>query len=282
MIPHGATPINDMISVVREDQQWTYFCGLQPVFRHPEDDRRSFRMFTAQLCCQGACTQADIVRTFGVSKKSVLRSVRKYRKAGVDGFYRPRRAGGPTVMTTEVTAQAQRLLDFGHSRSEVARELDIKYDTLRKAINQGRLKEPTSADNTEESSRTSEASAPPPVPSDKSSRSEVDAAAGEEMGIACTRPCERVLAALGRLPGGATSQFQPCRDVSYGGVLAALPALAENGLFRHLETLPVLSGYYMTFHVILLLAYMALCRIKTTAVRAAGGTGQADGLGPYP
>jgi prepilin-type processing-associated H-X9-DG protein len=45
-------------------------------------------------------------------------------------------------------------------------------------------------------------------------------------------------------------------------VLCALPALAENGLFAHLETLPVLSGYYMTLHLILLLAYMALCRIK--------------------
>ena len=82
------------------------------------------------------------------------------------------------------------------------------------------------------------------------------------MGIACTRPCERVMAALGQLPGGATTQFQPCRDVSYGGVLCALPALAANGLFRHLGTLPELSGYYMKFHVILLLAYMALCRIK--------------------
>ena len=36
----------------------------------------------------------------------------------------------------------------------------------------------------------------------------------------------------------------------------------QNGLFRHLGTLPELSGYYMKFHVILLLAYMALCRIK--------------------
>ncbi len=70
------------------------------------------------------------------------------------------------------------------------------------------------------------------------------------------------MAALGLLPGGATTQFQPCRDVSYGGVLCALPALAENGLFRHLEKLPVLSGYYVKLHVILLLAYMALCRIK--------------------
>ena len=50
--------------------------------------------------------------------------------------------------------------------------------------------------------------------------------------------------------------------MTYGGVLCALPALAENGLFRHLETLPVLSGYYRTLHVILLLADRALCRVK--------------------
>lgn len=261
MIPHGATRINDLISVVRQDHQWAYFCGVQPVFQHPEDDRQSFRMFTAQLCYQGACTQAQIIRTFGVSKNSVLRSVAKYRREGIDGFYRPRRSRGSPVMTAEVTARAERLLNLGHARREVAEELGVKYDTLCKAINQGRVQQPALVS-------AEEVSLPPPVShspvaaSDKSTRSDADAAAGDEMGIACTRPCERVMAAIGVLPGGATTQFQVCRDVSYGGVLCALPALAENGLFRHLESLPVLSGYYMKLHVILLLAYMALCRIK--------------------
>jgi len=218
-------------------------------------------MFTAQLCCQGACTQAQIIRAFGVSKNSVLRSIAKYRREGISGFYQRRQSHGPLVLTAEVTAQAQRLLDLGHTRSEVAEELGVKYDTLRKAINQGRLREGASPP-ADEVSHKSAASEPPVVPSDKSSRSDGDAAAGDQMGIACTRPCERVMAAVGLLPGGATTQFQPCRDVSYGGVLCALPALAENGLFRHLEKLPVLSGYYVKLHVILLLAYMALCRIK--------------------
>lgn len=261
LIPDGATPINDLISVVRQDKHWTYFCGVQPVFQHPDDDRQSFRMFTAQLCCQGACTQAQIIRTFGVSKNSLLRSVAKYRKEGINGFYQPRKGRGPSVMTAEVTAQAQKSLDLGRSRREVGEELGIQYDTLRKAINQGRLREPTPTPP-EEVAQPPAASDPPVAASDKSTRSDADAAAGEEMGIACTRPCERVMAALGLLPGGATTQFQPCRDVSYGGVLCALPALAENGLFSHLGTLPTLSGYYMKLHVILLLAYMALCRIK--------------------
>jgi len=56
MIPDGATQISELISVVRQDDQWTYFCGVQPVFQHPEDDRQSFWMFAAQLYCQGTCT----------------------------------------------------------------------------------------------------------------------------------------------------------------------------------------------------------------------------------
>jgi len=261
LIPSGATQLSDLISVFCQDGKWTYFCGVQPVFEHPEDDRQSFRMFTALLCCQGACTQAQIIRAFGVSKNSVLRSVAKYLEEGIGGFYGPRRGRGPSVMTAEVIVQAEKLLAAGHSRKEVAKKLDVQCDTLRKAIKQGRVQEPTPVAAEEVSSPPS-ASQAPIAASDKSARSDTDAAAGDEMGIACTRPCERVLAALGRLPGGAPTKFQPCRDVSFGGVLCALPALAANGLFRHLGKLPELAGYYMKFHVILLLAYMALCRIK--------------------
>jgi hypothetical protein len=52
-----------------------------------------------------------------------------------------------------------------------------------------------------------------------------------------------------------------------------------------LQTLPVLSGYYMTFHVILLLAYMALCRIKTAEqlqYRPPGELGKLIGLDRIP
>ena len=82
LIADGATRISDFISVVRENGLWTYFCGAQPVFHHTETDRQSFRMFTAQLICQGACRQVDIVRAFGVSKQSVIRSVNKYLRRG--------------------------------------------------------------------------------------------------------------------------------------------------------------------------------------------------------
>jgi transposase len=242
-------------------------------------------MFTAQLICQGACRQIDIIRAFGVSTNSVQRSVQKYRLAGVAGFYQPRKARGPSVMTDEVTTQAQELLHRGCSRREVAEQLDIRYDTLRKAINQGRLHEPltTTKSPSVSASDKSKSSTSDVVASDKSERSIADARA--EMGVACTRPEERVLAAIGMLQG-APIRFEECRDVSFGGVLCALPALVTNGLFEHLQkSFPSLSGYYTTLQVMTLLAYMALCRIKTVEqlqYESPGELGKLMGLDRVP
>ncbi len=289
LIPEDATRISDLISVVRQDGQWFYFCGTQPVFQHAEADLRSFRMFTAQLCVQRACKQAEIIKAFGVSKSSVLRSVNKYREEDIAGFYQPRRARGAPVMTPEVIQQAQQRFEQRRSKADVARELNIPYDTLRKAIDQGRVELPDLPADHDDDVAESPALGPTLVTTpatDKSTRSSQDRAAGEEMGVACTRPIERVLASLGKLPGGAQTQFESCRDVSYGGVLCALPALIANGLFRHLQTtFPTLTGYYTTLHVILLLAYMALCRIRAVEqlqYESPGELGKLMGLDRVP
>jgi transposase-like protein len=276
LVPDGATTINDRISIIRQNGEWTYFYGVDPIFRHPETDRRSFRMFTAQLICHGRCRQSDVVRTFGVSANSVKRSVKKFREMGIASFFQPRAVRGATVMTADVTRRAQELLDRGRSRREVATELGIKCDTLRKAIKQERLQEPAPSTVSPMPRSTDEVS-------DKSDRSVADASA--EMGVACTRPIDRVLAAVGALQGAPT-EFEACRDVSFGGVLCGLPALAENGLFEHLlATFPSLSGYYTTLHVVTLLAYMALCRIKTVEqlqYAAPGELGKLMGLDRVP
>lgn len=212
IIPAGATPINDVMSVFRGEGRWTYFCGFNPVFEHPEGDGRSFRMFTAQLVSRGQCRVTEIVRTFGVSKNSVLRSVAKYRQEKVEGFFHPRRGRGATVMTAEVTAQAEALLAQGHTRCEAAESLGVKPDTLRKAIEQGRVREPSDSVSPPAAVATEPVSpSPAAIPSpmretDKSTRSDADAAAGDEMGVACTRPVERVLASLGQLPEGASTR----------------------------------------------------------------------------
>lgn len=82
------------------------------------------------------------------------------------------------------------------------------------------------------------------------------------MGMGCTRPVERVLASLGKL-SEAPSKFVAARDVPHGGVLWALPALLSNGLLSHTKShfrLP--KGFYGLIQIFLLLAYMALSRIR--------------------
>jgi len=194
------------------------------------------------------CKQVEIVRAFGVSKNSVNRGVKRYREGGAKTFFSPRKGRGGSVITDDVKARAQEMLNFGRTKKEVAEALDIKFDTLRKAVSQGRLFE---------LSRVKKA-----VSSDKSTRTVEDRSA--EMGTACTRPIERVAAALGLLPGGAPTRFDPCRDVSFGGVLCAVPALVVSGLLNHVDKcFKSLNGYYTTLQVLILVAYMALCRIKT-------------------
>jgi len=273
LIPDGATRINDRISVVRQDGMWSYFCGIEPIFQHAERDTPSFRMFTSQLICQDTCKQVDIVRAFGVSTNSVKRNAKKFREEGTKGFFQPHKRRQGNVLTDEILAQAQGLLSQGVSRREVADQLGVLYDTIRKAINQGRLRE----------SDSNEATTPPQSASDKSDRSVADASA--EMGNACTRPEERVLASFGML-SGAPTRFEDCRDVSFGGVLCALPALIANGLFEHLEKVfPKLHGYYTTLQVVTLLANMALCRIRTVEqlqYESPGELGKLMGLDRVP
>lgn len=105
------------------------------------------------------------------------------------------------------------------------------------------------------------------------------------MGMGCTRVAERVCAAVGLL-SEAPSQFVNAESVAQGGVLWALPALLTNGLLRHTRAcfqLP--KGFYSMIQVFLLLAYMALARIKTIEqlqYHPAGEWGKLLGLDRIP
>jgi transposase-like protein len=152
---------------------------------------------------------------------------KQYQKHGAAAFYkthRPRPAG--RVMTSAKVSSCQRMLDAGQSIAEVAREAGINDSTLRKAIARGVLPKARAAP-------ASDLSSPEPA-STKTERAGQDAQAG--MGVACTRPQERVAAALGI--SGAIVRFEPCVDVPLGGVLAALPALDANGLFSGISHHP--------------------------------------------
>jgi transposase len=271
LLSAGVTNINHLVSVWELEERWTYFFGIYPIYSHIPDDHRMFRLTIALLIESGACRQIEIIAAFGLSKSSVIRAQRKYRAHGSDAFFIDRRGSrtGGTILTPEVLGRAQNLFDDGLTRKEVADELNVKYDTLRKAINDGRLQETRKRDFT----------------GTKSERTIIDEQAAQGMGTACTRVAERVYTSFG-VCDGAPVIFEPCLDVPNGGVLCALPALLSNGLLEGAERfLGRIHGYYTIFHILLLLAFMALCRIKTVEKirgHAPGEFGKLLGLDRIP
>jgi transposase len=142
MFPADVTELNDLVSFAKREGTVYYCNGPMPVFSHAESDRASFRMFTSQMVVNGNCTQAQIVRAFGISVISMKRYVKQYRQSGAAGFFKARAARQPRVLTPAVRQKAQELIQQGIGRHAVAQELGLKADTLRKAIKAGRIIEP--------------------------------------------------------------------------------------------------------------------------------------------
>jgi len=61
----------------------------------------------------------------------------------------------------------------------------------------------------------------------------------------------------------ATAHFEHCSDVMMGGLLAGLPALCANGLLSGIGNyLRLPKGFYSCLHILLVLGFMALGRIR--------------------
>ena len=142
IFPPGTTLINQNIGFIRQDNTITYIHGSLPVFRHDVDDLKAFRMFSSQLYVNGNATQAEICRAFGISKISMKRSVKLYREKGMAGFFAKPTRRGPAVLTPPILEQIQGLLDEGWAIPRIAKELSLKADTLRKAVQAGKLHKP--------------------------------------------------------------------------------------------------------------------------------------------
>lgn len=138
----GVVHLNSNLAYRKEDGQIYYFNGHEmPLFSHAENDIQTFKMIISQFYVNGYCTQAQIVRTFGISAIGLKRAVKTFRTLGPAGFYKksqPNRK--PRVLTPEVITKIQQRLDEGSTIKEIALERGLKQDTLQQAVRHGRLK----------------------------------------------------------------------------------------------------------------------------------------------
>jgi hypothetical protein len=83
------------------------------------------------------------------------------------------------------------------------------------------------------------------------------------MGMGATNTNSRILSSIHKA-GAAANAFESAVDLPNGGVLLALPALLASGLLKHANKFfQIKNGYYALESIFLLLAFMALARIKS-------------------
>jgi len=103
--------------------------------------------------------------------------------------------------------------------------------------------------------------------------------------VGTLRTMDRLAAAIGLLDA-AELEFEAVDDVPMGGVLCALPSLLSLGLLRHTrETFSLPKGFYPIETIFLVLAFLALARVRSLEglrYQAPGEWGKLLGLDRIP
>lgn len=255
--PDGAQRIGEAVSIVETDGWVSYFVGGDDYFRHTNEDLRSRRFILTSLMENKHLKAADLSGPpLLIPHRTLMNWKAQFRKDGSASFFTVHDSAKTVIMTPEKSLQCATLLAQGLRVSVVARQVEIDESTLRKAVKRGVIaKHAVAKTDTMQNNIVDPASS-------KSERSRIDAQAASGIGVACTRADERIDAALG-LATCATTRFENVIDVPMAGLLTGLPALCANGLLsgvgKHLS-LP--KGYYSALHILLLLGFMALGRIR--------------------
>jgi hypothetical protein len=262
--PVGAQRIGESLSILEHDAQVTYFLGGDNYFSHPQDDIKSRRFVLASLMANGHVRAVDLEGPpLLIPHRTLMNWTARYRNEGSTAFFRNAPASRPPVMNAQMSAQCAGLLAEGLRPSEAARRAGVKESTLRKAIQRQAIAQlPRDVESVSSQADDGTAVAVAVAVSTKSERSREDAQAADGMGTACTRADERIAAAVG-LAQCATTRFESGCDVQLAGLLTGLPALCANGLLSGLgKYMELPRGFYSALHILLVLGFMALGRIR--------------------
>lgn len=139
IFPAGSVEINRDLACRAEGDRVVYFNGHLPVFTHAKADLASFRLFTSQLIAQGSASQGEVARAFGVPLVAIKRASKRYREHGAAGFFVAARRREGTRLNARTLELARGLLEQGEALGVVSERTGVLKDTLRKAIQGGRL-----------------------------------------------------------------------------------------------------------------------------------------------
>jgi len=278
--PTGTSVLNDRCLVRTQDGHRVVIVAGMPLAHYAVTDRMSEAHAMVNLIDQGWADQNDVARVFGCSVRTVRRHQRRFEDQGLaalgHGRGYPR---GRSRLKDSRRRIVQQLKAQGHSQREIARRLGISEKAVRKTLR--RLGWKSAGCSQAELALESEW-APPPAPSASptiSGSADTSGADPKLSAFPATTPesplprsldtdpgdrrGDRLMARLGLLDDAAPL-FGTSSNVPRAGVLLAVPALVQSGLFDCAQKIYGSLGpaFYGLRTTLLTLLLMALWRIK--------------------
>jgi len=284
----GSVHISARCNYREEGDIRVLFANGIPLFHYARADKPAEQYAMIHLVESGLASQQQVAQAFDCSRLTIFRAKKKYEQGGIAALV-PKKTG-PKDGWKINQAKARRILalkDEGLTNVAIASRLGVKEDAVRKALKRMGWsapevaqemalpfnQDPGKVDPSEESA--SEQIVLDATEADETATLTTEAQApGNARDISASEPAsydwdpsnrvaDRALARLGFLHD-AVPIFTNGENIPHAGVLIAIPALIESGMFHAANKIYGTLGasFYGLRTILLTLALMALLRIK--------------------
>lgn len=252
-MPETATPINEKVAIDNENGRICFSTIAGPVYACEQNDKPAIRFAQGMLVSLKLASAIEVSKALGVNRSTVSRNVNIYEKHGMTGFINSYTGHGPLKLTKSKQLTVKRLLAKGETITSAAQKIGVTEGCIRAAIKKGLIEkniEPVGEPLFEHGALKG--------PSD---RSQEDAEC--KSGVAVKRHIDRITASKGAMVEAAP-EFGANESVKCAGILIALPFLTDLNYLGAGKTVygSLKRGYYGLQSILLVLAFMALLRIK--------------------
>ena len=281
--PEGTVVVNDRCLIRTQGDHRVVLVSGTVLAQYVVTDRMAEAYAVVNLVEQGWADQNDVARAFGCDQRTVRRHQHRFEEGGLEALGRS--GGCPKGRRRAPNSRARlihRLKSEGHSNREIARRIGISEMAVRKRLRlmgwkpkpEQRLlplDAPAANPNLSASTIQGDPSAAPDPPSSANPNlSAFPSSSEEEEPLPfsvdkdpANRPGDRIMAYLGFLDDAAPI-FRPGTRVPGAGVLLALPALVQGGVFQCAREVygSIGPAFYGLRTSILAFLLMALLRIR--------------------
>ena len=287
-------PIESSPSTIHISSQCNYreegdirviFANGIPLLHYARDDKAANQYAMVHLVETGLASQQEVAEAFNCSRLTIFRAQKKYNESGMAALIPKKR--GPKDGSKVNKAKARRIVELkqkGLTHMAIGSRLGLKEDTVRKALKRMGWSKPKIAKQIDLAAeqKICKVDLVDTRPSEQIS-SEINATpmAGADAGLQeivknpsvfeqvsfdpdpSNRVVDRALARAGLLQDAAPI-FRSGSNIAYVGVLIAIPALIESGVFTAARNIygGLGASFYGLRTILVTLLLMALLRIK--------------------